>query len=304
MIRHRLDIDVTDVADFGEPAHLAIELLLPEDKPAGLLFICVPGGGMNGRYFDLPTPDGEAEVSFARTMAARGHAVVLIDPLGAGQSTRPADLYLLHPDRMAAAVGVATGHILEGLQTGALHPGTPAAPAIRVIAAAHSLGALISVVQQARYGQYHGLALMGFHIGGTPAYLTDADRALDLDDARANLVDIARQRFPTPWHEMPAPSSKRPVSAASASDRVMSTPSMMAMLPNIVAKDAASITVPVLIALGDADLHGDPYRTPQAYSASPEVTLIVLPETRHNHFIFPSRTHLFDRVARWAENLP
>ena len=33
-------------------------------------------------------------------------------------------------------------------------------------------------------------------------------------------------------------------------------------------------------------------------------TLLVLPETKHNHFVYPSRTHLFERVARWAENLP
>ena len=51
-------------------------------------------------------------------------------------------------------------------------------------------------------------------------------------------------------------------------------------------------------------LHGDPYRTPQAYSASPEVTLLVLPDTKHNHFVYPSRTHLFERLANWAENLP
>ena len=111
MQRHRLDIDVTEAADFGEPAHLAVELLLPQDKPAKLLFICVPGGGMNSRYFDLPTPPGEAEVSFARVMVARGHVVALVDPLGAGKSTCPTDLYQLHPDRMAAAVAGLSGLI-------------------------------------------------------------------------------------------------------------------------------------------------------------------------------------------------
>ena len=304
MIRHRLDIDVTDVAGFGEPAHIAAELLLPEGQVPELLFVCLPGGGMNRRYFDLPTPEGEAEVSFAGAMAARGHAVALLDPLGAGESSCPDDVYLVHPDRMAAAAGVATDYILEGVRAGSFDPRCPAAPAIRSVGAAHSLGALITVVQQAASGQHDGLALMGFHIGGVAEHLTDADRALDTDYARANLVELARKRFPVAYHELQPQPSKRPVSASSAIERVMMTPSLMAMLPGIVAKDAAAISVPVLIALGDGDLHGDPYRTPQAYTASPEVTLLVLPETRHNHFVYPSRTHLFERVARWAETLP
>jgi alpha-beta hydrolase superfamily lysophospholipase len=304
VIRHRLDIDVSAVAGFPGPAHVAAELLLPEGQAPELLFVCLPGGGMNRRYFDLPTPEGEAEVSFALAMAARGHAVALLDPLGAGESTSPDDVYLVHPDRMADAARIATDRILTGIREGSFDPRCPAAPDVRSVGAAHSLGALITVVQQAASGQHRGLALMGFHTGGVAEHLTDDDRALDLEHARANLVDVARKRFPVAFHELQPQPSKRAVSAASAIERIMMTPSLMAMLPNIVAKDAASITVPVLIALGDADLHGDPYRTPQAYSSSPEVTLLVLPETKHNHFVYPSRTHLFERVARWAENLP
>ncbi len=304
MIRHRLVVDVTAVAGFEGPAHVAAELLLPEGRAPELVFVCVPGGGMNRRYFDLPTPEGEAEVSFARAMAARGHAVALIDPLGAGESTSPEDAYLIHPDRVADAIGIATDHILKGIREGSFDPRCPAAPDVRSIGAAHSLGALITVVQQATSAQHHGLALMGFHIAGVEEHLTEEDRALDLDYARANLVEVARKRFPVAFHDLQPQPSKRAVSAASAIERIMMTPSLMAMLPNIIAKDAASITVPVLIALGDSDLHGDPYRTPQAYSSSPEVTLLVLPDTKHNHFVYPSRTHLFERVARWAENLP
>ncbi len=305
MLRHRIDIDVTDAADFGEPAHVAAEILLPAEGTPGLLFVCLPGGGMNRRYFDLPTPPGEAEASFARAMLARGHAVALIDPLGAGDSTCPADAYLLHPDRTAAAAAIVTDRILTGLRGGDLVPDYPALPVLRSVGAAHSLGALMTVVQQAGARQHDGIALMGFHTAGTPKYLTDADRALDLDYARANLVDLARQRFPNgPRIEMTPQPSKRPVSVETALAPIMMTASLMAMLPGIVDKEAAAITVPVMIALGDADLHGDPYRTPQVYSASPEITLLVLPETKHNHFVYPSRTHLFERIARWAENLP
>ena len=305
LIRHRFDLDVTDVARFGEPAHIAAELLLPDGTMPNLLFTCLPGGGMNRRYFDLPTPPAEAEASFAQAMLARGHAVVLIDPLGAGDSTCPADAYLLHPDRTADAAALVTTHILGGLRNGTLLPDVPAMPHLRSIGAAHSLGALMTIVQQARAHQHDGLVLMGFHTAGVPAHLTEADRELDIVDARENLTDIARTRFPAgPWHELQPQPTKRPVSAATAIERIMMTPSLMAMLPGIVAQDAAAVSVPVMIVLGDADLHGDPYRTPQAYSGSPEVTLLVLRDTQHNHFVYDSRTHLFERVASWAANLP
>ena len=305
MIRHRIDIDVTNVANFGEPSHIATEVFFPENHQPELLFFCIPGGGMNRQYFDLANPPEEAEASFAKAMVARGHGVVLIDPFGTGESSCPADAYLLHPDRMSDAAAVVTNHILAGVRNGTLLPGVPALPSIRSIGAAHSLGALMTIVQQARKEQHAGLALLGFHISGVPAHLTDADRALDIVDARENLVDIARSRFPaSPWYDIQPQPTKRAISAACAIEKIMVTPSLMAMLPNMIASDAASITVPVLIGLGDNDLHGDPYRTPQAYSASPEVTLLVLPDTKHNHFVYPSRTHLFDRVASWAENLP
>lgn len=305
MIRHHFSVDVTAAANFGEPTHVAAELLLPEGRAPNLLFVCVPGGGMNRHYFDLPTPKGEAEVSFAKAMCARGHAVALLDPPGAGDSTCPADAYLLHPDSMAAAANVVVDHILEAMRQGSIDACCPAVPRIRSIGIGHSLGALITTVQQARYAQHHAVALLGFHVAGLADHLTDADRALDKEYARANLVELARKRFPSAaWHEMPVSSSTRRVSTACATERVMVTPSLMAMLPDIVAPDAAAINVPVLIGLGDADLHGDPYRTPQAYTASPEVTLIVLPQTRHNHFVYPSRTYLYDRIACWAEHLP
>jgi alpha-beta hydrolase superfamily lysophospholipase len=297
-----VQIDVTIVADIGEQAHVAVELILSNASP-DWLFVCIPGGGMNRRYFDLPTPAGEAEVSFAAAMAAQGHAVLLIDPVGSGESSVPDDAYDIHPDRLAAANGLAVRHILDGLRAGTLTDLCPARPALRSIGVGHSLGALLTIVQQAAEPMHDALALFGFHTGGLPGQLTQADLALDVADTRARLVEIARGRFPSPSIDLQAPPSSRPVSAASAIERVMLTPSYMAMLPGMIAADAAAIDVPILIALGDSDLHGDPHRTPAAYPGSPDITLLVLRDTRHNHFLYPSRTAFFDRVARWAASL-
>ncbi|WP_157216767.1 alpha/beta hydrolase [Flavisphingomonas formosensis] len=302
-LREQLRIDVTEAAALGCAAHIAVELIVPGDAVPRFLFVCVPGGGMNSRYFDLPTPPGETEVSFARAMLAEGHAVAMIDPLGVGGSSVPEDGFALHPDRMAESHAVATRQILGGLRAGTLIEGYPAAPELRSIGVGHSMGALLTIVQQAAEPMHDALALFGFHTGGLPAQLSEGDFGLDPVDTRTRLVELTRKRFPDAFIALEPPPSSRPVSAAVAIDRVYLTPSYMAMLPGMIAADAAAIDVPVLIALGDGDLHREPHRTPAAYAGSPDITLLVLPDTKHNHFIYPSRTRFFDRVARWAEAL-
>lgn len=298
-----LKFDVTEAAGFGEPMHIAAELLLPAGNAPDTLFVCIPGGGMNRRYFDLPTPEGEAEVSFAKYMAALGHAVALIDPIGVGESSIPSDPYELHPDRAAAANAVVVQRIIDGLRAGTLTDVCPAAPHMRTIGAAHSYGALLTVLQQARTPLYYAICLMGFHTCGLPAQINDYDRSLDPVEARANLIELARKRFPMSTITMTPQPSKRPVSAVSATDVIYLTSSYMMMLPDMATPDAAAIKCPIMLVLGDGDLHPNTHIMPSAYSGSADVTLIVLPDTRHNHFVYPSRTYLYGRVARWAASL-
>lgn len=300
--RAQFRIDVTQEAGLDATAHLFVELLLPDAMPR-LLFVCVPGGGMNSRYFDLDTPPGEEEVSFSKAMLAKGHGVLLIDPLGVGNSTVPEDAYLLHPDQMAATHAVALEHVLDGLRSGTLVEGLPPAPDLRSVGIGHSMGALLTVVQQAAQPVHDGLALLGFHTAGLPDQLTQADLDLDRAEARARLAELARMRFPVGFlPPNPSPSS-RPLSTNAALDRINLAPSYMTMLPDMIAADAAGITVPLLLAVGDNDLHSDPHQMPTSYPGSKDISLLVLEDTRHNHFIFPSRTRLFERVARWAEAL-
>jgi len=236
-----LQFDVTETAGFGEPMQIATELLLPVGRTPEMLFVCIPGGGMNRRYFDLPTPEGEAEVSFARHMAALGQAVVLVDPIGVGDSSVPSDPYELHPERAAAANTKAVRQIIDGLRAGTLTEICPPAPDMRVICAAHSYGALLAVLQQAKTPIYEAVCLMGFHTCGLPAQINDYDRALDPVEARANLVELSRTRFPMSTITMTPPPSKRPVSAVSATDVIYLTSSYMMMLPEMATRTSSSL---------------------------------------------------------------
>ena len=297
-------IDVTAVARLDQPATMAAEIVLPAHGVVPrLLLVCLPGGGMNRRYFDLATPSGEAEASFARAMAARGHVVALLDPLGIGESTRPADPYLIHPDAMAAAAAVVTRAILAELRDGTLADHLSPCPEIRSIGVGHSLGALLTMIQQAADPIHRAVALFGFQQRGLPAYASAEALALAPEVARARLIELGRAHAPTAFITLQAPPSKRAISLALAMDIVLTPPSLMALLPHMALPDAAAIRVPVLLAFGDGDLHDAPHAAVADYRSSRDVMLLVLADTRHNHFIYPSRTRLFERVGRWADGV-
>src|ERR1700674_5477985 len=95
--RRGLTIDVSAVAPAGART-VAGDLFLPAaplDPP--VVLTCLPGGGMTRRYFDLDVAGDGATYSMARHLAARGIAVVTLDPPGVGESDQPEDAWLLTP---------------------------------------------------------------------------------------------------------------------------------------------------------------------------------------------------------------
>ena len=216
--RLRFDVSVDVAADlFAEPAKVAVEVLLPRSPaPPRALMVCLPGGGMNRRYFDLPTPAGEAEVSFAVALVARGYVVALVDPLGVGESTKPLDGHLLHPDLMARAHTAVLRYLLDGLRNGSLCAAVPASPNLRSVGVGHSVGALLTIVQQAAAPLHDALALFGFHTAGMAQHLSPEELAIAPADARVRLSELTRQRFPEPYLVVDPSPSQRRVSTACA----------------------------------------------------------------------------------------
>jgi hypothetical protein len=301
----RLKIDVTGAAEvLGETAYIAADVLLPSDgQPPRALLACLPGGGMNRRYFDLSTPAGHSEASFARAMAARGFLVAWLDPLGIGESTIPSDPYLLDPDLMASTIGFALQHILDGLRNGTLARDWPPWPHLKSIGVGHSYGALLLIIQQANQRIHTALAAFGFHTAGLKDYVSPEDAKLKPAEVRANIVAMTRARHPEPYYALQPSPSRQPVSAEIAMQPLLVTMTLMSRLPNMVSKEAAMIDVPLFLAFGDRDLHTEVHEAPLSYPNSTDITLIVLPETRHNHFVYPARTFLFNRFTHWVRGV-
>jgi len=158
-----LRIDVTQAADLGAPAHVAASIVLPEpgDLPDRLV-VCFarPGGGYSRGYYtcDLPGPATGAQASWH---AARGWIFVSIDNLGSGDSSVH-DPDLLDFPELCAAAHAAEQDVLLRLANGVLAPGFPPVSQPVVIGLGQSMGASLTIWQQARLGSYDGIGVLGF----------------------------------------------------------------------------------------------------------------------------------------------
>lgn len=317
----------------GEGAlSVAADLYMPPRlrSPSAALF-CLPGGALTRRYYDLrpdrdprsdhglpPDPPAElipaADFSFAVSMVARGFIVVTLDLLGVGGSSRPRDGFELTPDVLVKANAVAVDTICSDLRAGGLARGVPPLEELRTIGVGHSLGAMLTVMQQARECQHAGLMLLGFGTRGLAPALSPDEAAFadDPEGARQNVVRLARARSREPYPVI-ASAQGRGLFAGEGADRrgvealqaarteLLVTAGLFAMIPGSSAPECARLDVPLFLAVGDRDIAGPPHEIPASFPASPDVTLLVLPATGHCHFLFASRQHLFARAAGWLE---
>jgi pimeloyl-ACP methyl ester carboxylesterase len=107
------------------------------------LLLALHGGNYNHKYWDVPNINGH-EYSFARYMAEQKYAVLAIDQLGTGESSKPSgDLLTL--DNTASAVH----QVITQLRSGAGGVGYAFG---RIVTVGHSLGSINAVYEQ---GTYH-----------------------------------------------------------------------------------------------------------------------------------------------------
>jgi alpha-beta hydrolase superfamily lysophospholipase len=135
-------IEVGEIIAGEGVLNLAVEIYSPAREQLGsapIVFFCMPGGGLNSRYFNLEV-EGSTRFSFAQQMAARGCITVAINHLGIGASSRPSDGFALTPEVMIAANLRAVTFIQQALQQGTLDKQLPPLPALRSIGVGHSMG--------------------------------------------------------------------------------------------------------------------------------------------------------------------
>lgn len=310
-IQRTIDAGVLSVG----AAHLAVDVFIPNEplREPAIAFFCVPGGGLNRRYFDLPV-EGDASFSFAAQMASRGMITVAIDPLGVGGSSRPEAGFDVVPDVASAALAPVHRCISAELRAGTFAPKLlPALPELLCVGVGHSLGGMLAVMQQAQFHSYDALVLFGFGPVGMPEVLSDEAKAIahDPQAIRRNVVRLARAFHGEPYPEVKPNGRAREIFGGGADpramnamravrDRLLATLGMFVIIPGSCAPEAAQVDVPLLLVVGDRDMCGPPHQLPASFPGSSDVTLLCLPNTGHSHFVFSSTSRLFPRLALWA----
>ena len=307
-------LDVGDAAPDGVGA-LAATVVAPaaEVPRAPDLVVCLPGGGMTRRYFDLRTPSGGTGYSMARHLAATGRVVVALDHPGVGDSDRPVDGYLLDPGTVADVDAAAIATLVERLRSAVLVDGMGAVAPGRVVGCGHSMGGLVAVHLQARRRRFDALALLGFSGAGLPAALTEREASFagDAPGAAAALVDLVRERFGRPASEgatgtspfllaVDVPDEAR-AAIATAAGTQLNLCGLWSMIPGASDDQLAAVDVPTFLGVGEHDITGEPRLIPGHLTGCRDLTLYVCPTCGHNHNVAPTRTLLWDRLVRWLD---
>ncbi|WP_437682147.1 alpha/beta hydrolase [Sorangium sp. So ce131] len=116
------------------------------------LQVAIHGASYNHAYWDAPTVDGHP-YSYARFMALLNYAVLAIDQIGSGESSRPAGDFVTLQE-----VGSGVHQVLESLRGN----GNPLRHAFdEIVLVGHSLGSITATYVQGAYGDADALVTTG-----------------------------------------------------------------------------------------------------------------------------------------------
>jgi pimeloyl-ACP methyl ester carboxylesterase len=339
MTRVDLRIDVTGTTRLAESASIAATVHLPEDLPTSGEFpvVCFakPGGGYSKGYFTEPLPGPSSGVSEAEWHAERGWIFVSVDHIGVGDSSTDHDPRALDFTTVVTASHHAETEILRLLGNGELVEGFPPVVDPLTVGIGQSMGGCLTIIQQGRFRRYDGIGVLGYSAlhtrppaaPGQPevvspwfprdtlleeplfvlngpelaARVEQGGQAEDLglalawgfyyDDVDRELIERDLQGFPQRRGEVPIWASATLPGAAAAA----------CVTPGTVTPEAAVITVPILIAMGERDVVPNPRLEATAYLAATSIDLFVCPRMGHMHNFAGTRHQLWERLDNWVD---
>jgi pimeloyl-ACP methyl ester carboxylesterase len=281
-------IDVTSAVNIGEPVEIAATLHLPDDMPDGPLHLifAVHGGGYTRSYWNPKFAD--ESYSFARYFTGRGKAVLAIDMLGMGQSSRP------EPESRLSRMTIASAHA-SALDQAVRALDRP----VSVTGLGHSMGGLMIITQAAAHLGLDRVCVIGW--ANEPMVLGD----MDVATLQAGLIPsgyLATPREPMRklfyWPDVP----QELIDADEANGST--TPACLgrdSLTPGIVHAAAAQIAVPVLVVQSEIDTSPAPDKELAYFSASPSTELQRLDKAAHcQNFATNRRAHWF-AVDGWID---
>jgi len=312
--RVKIEIETPPVAgDSALSAKISALVVAPANDrlaAAPAVLFCLPGGGLTKAYFDLDA-EGDRSFSFAEHMARRGHITIALDHPGVGESSKPEDGFLLTP-RAVAAVDAAVVERCKAMLRDGL-AGLPPLANFKSVGVGHSMGGMLTGYVQAHFAPYDAVAILGSGVHGLVDHLPEPLRPLagDAELAARELVPRLKALSAAPYRALVRTPLTEAVffrgePAGLQAMRRAATPLIVvcgsfSMTPGSWAPEAAQITTPIFLQFGDDDLCPNPHLAPAAYTACPDLTLMVTREMGHCHFVYPTRGLLFERFGAWLD---
>jgi pimeloyl-ACP methyl ester carboxylesterase len=300
-----------------------------------------PGGGYNRRYYTYDMLDGSAGGE-AAYHCDRGWIVVACDHLGFGESTIP-EGNALDLDNVAAANDAAVREVMARLEAGTLAPGLSPVTGATRIGIGQSMGGCFTVVAQGNHETFDAVGILGYsgiHTvvptrPGQPKTVwpwisrrqsLDSPRVMNaaamasaegakLGDGEALRKAAQGGEHPFQWSfhydDEPADIVALDMAAtAGTADplpiwRSATTPpcGVYMVAPGAVALEAASILVPVLVAVGERDVVPDPWAEPKAYQSAIDIGVYVCPRMAHMHNFASSRLLFWEHIQSWGDRV-
>jgi pimeloyl-ACP methyl ester carboxylesterase len=281
-------LDVTSAAGLGETLQIAATLHLPDDMPSGRmhLIFALHGGGYSRIYWHPPFAD--ESYSFARWFTAKGKAVLAIDMLGMGESSKP------EPESRLTSKIIAAAHA-DALRQVVAELGRP----LSVTGIGHSMGGMMIIAQAAAHPAFDRVAVLGW--ANEPMILGDTDVAT----LQAGLIPSGY--LPTPrepmralfyWPDVPQTLIEDDEAHASATPVTLGRD---ALTPGIVHQASASIRVPVLLVQSVIDTSPAPDKERAYFSGSPSVELHLLEDAAHCQNFAGTRTKHWAELNGWID---
>jgi pimeloyl-ACP methyl ester carboxylesterase len=295
-----IDFDVSAATGLDAGTTVAGTLHLPAElepgKPIDLLF-CLHGGGYRRGYWHPPFGQDDT-YSFARYFTDRGKAVLAIDLLGMGDSSRPQPESRLDRMKIAAASAAALDETIIGLRDGRW----ASCGAISVTGVGHSIGGMMIITQAAAHHGFDRLGVFGW--ANLPMILGDTDAAT-----------LAAALPPHGYLETPKEPMRRlffmpdvPEDVVQADEAIRSsTPTCLgrdALTPGIAHAASASLALPIFVLQSVVDTSPDPWGEPAYFKGSTDVTLSVLAGAAHCQNFATTRDQHWARFDRWIDSRP
>lgn len=307
-----LSFDVTgglpDEVTGGQQTRIAAWLFLPDDltllgaKPVTMVLL--NGGSYDKRYYHVEIP-GHPGYSAAEYLAGLGNIVLVPDHLGVSDSSRVPDQKKATRFVVAQAMDCAVRQFYRQLSEGTLHDSLPALADFHRIGGGHSMGAMMTIIQQANHRTYEAAMILGYTADGVHMTSNGTTfRAADMLPPGG--LEIAGDYTSGPregmhesihWEDVPSE-----VIAADDANAV-ETPSQIGFVSvwtGIIREEAAQLDVPLYICLGERDVSPNPHAEPTFYSACTDMMLHILPRSGHCQNFAGTRHQMWDRMHGWS----